>query len=157
MFQKSRGVFFSEVAKAPQAAATQPRSVFLGSVHAIVTSNKYTDTLQVYRHPTSIQTPYKHTDILQVYITQNTSPDTQIQVQTLKIQSKHPKYNSRHPNTSPDTKIQVQTSKIHIQVSNIHIPNSRGMFFWGRRSTTGSSDTDAPCWETPKPAKNKKI
>ena len=65
---------------------------------------RHSHILQVYRHPTSIQTPYKYTDTLQVYSIQNTSPDTQIQVQT-------PKYESRHPNTSPDTKIQVQTPK----------------------------------------------
>ena len=61
------------------------------SAHAIVTSYRYTDTLQVYRHTTSIQTPYKNTV-------------SRIQVQT-------PKYKSRHPHTSPDTQIQVQTPK----------------------------------------------
>ena len=54
-----------------------------GSAHAIVISNKYTDALQVHRHPT-------------VYINQNTSPDTQIQVQKPKIQVQTPKYKSRH-------------------------------------------------------------
>jgi len=37
------------------------------NAHAIVKSYKYTDTLQAYRHPTSIQTPYKYTDTLQVH------------------------------------------------------------------------------------------
>jgi len=68
-----------------------------GSAHAIVTSYNYTDTLQVYRHPTSIQKSYKYTEILQVYSIQNTSPDAQIQVQTSKIQVQTPKYKFRHP------------------------------------------------------------
>ena len=58
---------------------------------------RHSHILQVYRHPTSIQTPYKYTDTIQVFSTQNTSPDTQIQVQTPKYKSRHPKYKSRHP------------------------------------------------------------
>ena len=37
---------------------------------------RHSHTLQVYRHPTSIQTPTSYTDTLQVYSTKNTSPDT---------------------------------------------------------------------------------
>ena len=55
-----------------------------------------------YSNSIHIHTPYKYTDTLQVYSTQNTSPDTQMQVQT-------PKYKSRHPNMYTDTQIQVQT------------------------------------------------
>jgi len=47
------------------------------SAHAIAISYRYTDTLQVYRHPTNIQYP--------------------------EYKSRHPKYKSRRPNTSPDT------------------------------------------------------
>ena len=36
---------------------------------------RHSHILQVYTHPTSIQTPYSYTDTLQVYSTQNTSPD----------------------------------------------------------------------------------
>ena len=70
---------------------------------------RHSHILQVYRHPTSIQTPYKYTDTPQVYRHptgiqypeyksrhSNTSPGTQIQVQTAKYKSRHPKHKSRH-------------------------------------------------------------
>ena len=98
-----QGHVFVEKNKVPAAGA---QSMGGGSTHAIVTSYNYTDTLQVYMHPTSIQTPYKYTDILQVHSIQNTSPP--------KYKSRHSKYKSRHPNTNPDTKIQIQTPKIQI-------------------------------------------
>jgi len=82
--------------------------------------------LQVYRHPTSIQTPYEYTDtckytVSRIQIQQKIQVQTpQVQVQTFQIQvqtpkmkvqtpkcksrhlkykSRHPKYKSRHPNT----------------------------------------------------------
>ena len=74
--QKSRGRHFPEKKKRLR-HAHRPRGGWGGeAAHAIVTSYRYTDTLQVYRHPTSIQTPNSYTDTLQVYSTQNTSPDT---------------------------------------------------------------------------------
>jgi len=68
-------------------------------------------TLQVYRHPTSIQTPNKYTI-------------SRIQVQTHKCKSRHPNTSPDTQNTIPDTnntspctKIQVQTPKIQVQTS----------------------------------------
>ena len=37
---------------------------------------------------------------------------------------------------------------------NICVQKKQGRAFRGRRSVAGSSDTDAPCWETLTPAKN---
>ena len=64
---------------------------------AIVTSCRYTGILQVYRHPTSRQPSYRYADTQQVYSIQRTRPDT--------------------PDTRPDTQIQVQTPKIQVQPS----------------------------------------
>ena len=72
------------------------RVVVVGGAHAIVTSYKYTDTLQVCS-------------------TQNTSPDTQIQVQTLKIQVQTPQ-------------IQVQKSKIQVQTSKYKFGQTKYQF-----------------------------
>ena len=76
MLQKIQDVFFLRVPN--RRRQLPPVAQLGGSAHAIVTSYKYTDTLQVYS-------------------TQNTSPDTQIQVQTPKYKSKHSKIKSRHP------------------------------------------------------------
>ena len=62
--------------------------------HAIVTSYRYKDTLQVYRHPTSIQTPYKYTDTQQLY--RHTTG-----IQYPEYKSRHLKIKSRHPKTNP--------------------------------------------------------
>jgi len=68
------------------------------STHAIVTSYRYTDTLQVYGQPTSIQTPYKYTvSRIQVRTPKIQIHTRKIQVQTPKIQVQAPKYKSRHP------------------------------------------------------------
>jgi len=85
------------------------------SANAIVTSYKYTDTLQVY----SIQTTSPGA--------KNTSPGIQIQVQTLKYKSRHANTSPdaqiqvHTTNTSPDTQIQVQTPKIQVHTTKIQV------------------------------------
>jgi len=79
-----------------------------GIPQALTKNRHHSHILQVSRHHTSIQTPYKYTDALQVYSIQNTSPDSQVQVQTPKVQVRK-------------LKIQVQTPQIHVQTPKIHI------------------------------------
>jgi len=79
------------------------------STHAIVTSYRYTDTLQVYGQPTSIQTPYKYTV-------------SRIQVRTPKIQIHTRKIQVQTPKIQVQTdKIQVQTHKIQVQTPKIQV------------------------------------
>jgi len=132
---KYRGMLFRE--KKCLRQAHRPRGGW--SAHAIVTSYNYTDTLHVYRHPTSIQKPYRYT----VSRIQVQTPQIQIHTslhQTYK--GRHQKYMFRHTNTSSDTqntssdtqiqvqtpkiqvwtlKMQVQTTPIHAQTPQMHI------------------------------------
>ena len=94
MFQNP-GACFSEVAEAPQAAATQPRGGWVGSAHAIVIPNNYTDTLQVYRHPTSI---------IQVQTPKIQVRTPKFQVRAPKNKSRHSKYKFRHTKYMPKHK-----------------------------------------------------
>ena len=57
---------------------------------------RHSHILQVYRHPTSIQTPYKYTDTQQLY--RHTTG-----IQYPEYKSRHLKIKSRHPKTSPNT------------------------------------------------------
>ena len=95
MFPNSRGVFFFQENKNLR-QAHRPWGGW--SAHAIVTSYRYTDTLQVYRHPTSIQYPeYKSRHPNTSPDTQNTSPDTQ------NISPDLQNVSSDTQNISPDT------------------------------------------------------
>ena len=67
---------------------------------------RHSHILQVYRHPTSIQTPYKHTDTQRLY--RHTTG-----IQYPEYKSRHLKIKSRHPKTSPNTKqIRLNTLKL---------------------------------------------
>ena len=55
---------------------------------------RHSHILQVYRHPTSIQTPYKYTDTQQLY--RHTTG-----IQYPEYKSRHLKIKSRHPKTDP--------------------------------------------------------
>ena len=66
---------------------------------------RHSHTLQVYRHPTSIQTPYKYTDTQQLY--RHTAG-----IHYPEYKSRHLKIKSRHPKTSLNTKqIRLSTLK----------------------------------------------
>ena len=66
---------------------------------------RHSHIIQVYRHPTSIQTPYKYTDTQQLY--RHTTG-----IQYPEYKSRHLKIKSRHPKTSPNTKqIRLNTQK----------------------------------------------
>jgi len=93
MFQKSSGLFFFSRKTKRLRQAHRPQGGW--SAHAIVTSYRYTDTLQVYRHSTSIQYP-------------------RIQVQTPRYKSRHPKDKTRNPKYRSRM---AQTSKIQVQTS----------------------------------------
>ena len=77
-------------------------------------SYKYTDIIQDYRNPMTIQTSYDYTVMLfNTTISKIQIQTPEIQVQTPEYKSRHPKYKSRHP------KYKFKSLYRHIYIYNI--------------------------------------